>query len=119
MKKIALFAISLSFLISCQEKKEFLPANTDWCPQGLQVGAYAKIEGIVDYENINWCKMIIKAPDATLEVYYTQDGTRQRVVQYAGNIRRTEVEIRRTKAVMRIYDKQGKLAEELQSREYF
>ncbi len=112
--------MGLAMLFSCTSQKAEKPAPVqDWCPQGLQVGAYAKIEGIVDYEDINWCKMVIKGPQATTEVYYTQDGTRQRVVQYADNVRRSEVEIRRTKAIMRIYDKDGNLVEELQSREHF
>lgn len=109
-----------SFLFSCKSNQIAVPsAPADWCPQGLQVGSYARIEGIVDYEGINWCKMVVKRQEATLEVYYTQDGLRQRVIQYVKGVRRTETEIRKSKAVMRIYDDQGNLVEEIRSRESF
>ncbi len=119
MRRFAVFT-GLAVLFSCTSQKveKPLPAQ-DWCPQGLQVGAYARIEGIVDYEDINWCKMVVRGQDATLEVYYTQDGMRQRVVQYAGGVKRTEVEIRKSKAVMRIYDSKGALVEEIKGREEF
>ncbi len=47
------------------------------------------------------------------------DTLRQRVIQYVKGVKRTETEIRKSKAVMRIYDDQGNLVEEIRSRESF
>ncbi|MGC8852972.1 MAG: hypothetical protein ACP5P0_05145 [Hydrogenobacter sp.] len=77
------------------------------------------VEGIVDYENLNWCKMVITSGDVKSEIYFAQDGLRQRWLQYKSGVLRSEVELRRTKAVMRIYDEKGKLVEEIKSKETF
>ncbi len=77
------------------------------------------VEGIVDYENLNWCKMVITSGDVKSEIYFTQDGLRQRWLQYESGVLRSEVELRRTKVVMRIYDEKGKLVEEIKSKEAF
>lgn len=77
------------------------------------------MEGIVDYENINWCKMVITTSNSTYEILYTQDGTRELISQYKGGKKRTEVRVGQTKAILRIYDTNGNLVEEVSIKERF
>lgn len=71
------------------------------------------------YEDLNWCKLVIINGDVRSEIYFTQDGLRQRWVQYKGGVLRSETELRKTKAIMRIYDEKGNLIEEVRSKERF
>lgn len=63
--------------------------------------------------------MVIASGDFRSEIYFTQDGLRQRWVQYKGGVIRSETQIRKTKALMRIYDEKGNLIEEVRSKEAF
>ncbi|SNZ12226.1 hypothetical protein [Hydrogenobacter hydrogenophilus] len=119
--RLSLFAVALA-LFSCTEKKVSVPKTADsWCPTGATINGITSIsvEGIVDYEDINWCKLVITSGDVRSEIYFTQDGLRQRWVQYKGGVLRSETELRKTKAIMRIYDEKGNLVEEVRSKERF
>ncbi len=117
IKRFSIISLLLS-LTACKSVPQETKPVLSWCPQGISSGPM-RIEGIVDYENINWCKVVIELPDAKTEIYYTQDGIRQRVVQYSKGVRRNEVEIRKSKTVVRIYDEKGNLVEEVKGKEFF
>lgn len=73
----------------------------------------------MNYENINWCKMVITTSNSTYEILYTQDGTRELISQYKGGKKRTEVRVGQTKAILRLYDTNGNLVEEVSTKERF
>ncbi len=110
-------------VFSCKERSTYTgkEVTSSWCPRGIVLSGVTNItiEGIVDYEDINWCKMVIASGDFRSEIYFTQDGLRQRWVQYKGGVIRSETQIRKTKALMRIYDEKGNLIEEVRSKEAF
>jgi hypothetical protein len=120
-RRINFFAIALA-LFSCTEKHPSVSKTSNsWCPMGVAISGITNIsvEGIVDYEDLNWCKLVITSGDVRSEIYFTQDGLRQRWLQYKGGVLRSETELRKTKAIMRIYDEKGNLVEEVRSRETF
>ncbi|BAI69690.1 MAG: hypothetical protein KNN13_04265 [Hydrogenobacter thermophilus] len=119
-KRLMSFIIALG-LFSCTGKGTYKEATNSWCPKGVSFSGITSItvEGIVDYEELNWCKVVITSGDMRSEIYFTQDGSRQRWVQYKGGTIRSETQIRKTKAIMRIYDERGNLIEEVRSKEAF
>lgn len=119
MKRLGITLLPFFFLVSCQSQKPEATQTIDWCPKGLKLNGYAYVEGIVDYENINWCKMVITTPSSAYEILYTQDGTRELISQYKGGKKRTEVRIGQTKANLKLYDMEGNLVEEVSTKERF
>ncbi|WP_457601288.1 hypothetical protein [Hydrogenivirga sp.] len=91
--------------------------HEDWCPRGERINGSVYVEGIVDYEGVNWCKFVINRPGAKTEIYYTLDGEGQRVVEYIKGKKAAAIEIFEGKAKMKIYDKDGNVIEELKARE--
>ena len=119
MRKLSITLLPFLFLISCQGQKPEATQTTNWCPKGLKLNGYAYVEGIVDYENINWCKMVITTSNSTYEILYTQDGTRELISQYKEGKKRTEVRIGHTKSTLKLYDTNGNLVEEVSTKERF
>lgn len=89
----------------------------DWCPKGKSINGSVHVEGIVDYEGVNWCKFVINRPKARTEIYYTLNGEGQRVVEYINGKKAAVIEIFKGKARMSIYDKDGNVVEEVKARE--
>ncbi len=95
----------------------FAGGQGDWCPIGKSINGSVHVEGIVDYEGVNWCKFVINRPKARTEIYYTMDGEGQRVVEYINGKKAAVIEIFEGKAKLKIYDKDGNVVEEVKARE--
>lgn len=125
MKKItvmAVFVASAIVFLSCEERASYqAKEGGSWCPKGatLRGSTTITVEGIVDYEDMNWCKLVLSSEGFRSEIYFTQDGLRQRWMQYKNGMLRSDMEVRKTKAVMRLYDEKGNLVEEVKSKEAF
>ncbi|RUM30580.1 MAG: hypothetical protein DSY32_02055 [Aquifex sp.] len=91
----------------------------DWCPKGKSLGKDIYVEGIVDYEGKNWCKIVVRTPYSTTEIYYTPDGSGEKVVNYKEGKKRAEIEIIDKKVFLRLFDRRGSVVEEIKSREQF
>ncbi|AAC07021.1 hypothetical protein [Aquifex aeolicus] len=91
----------------------------DWCPKGKSLGKDIYVEGIVDYEGKNWCKVVVRTPYSVTEVYYTPDGSGEKVVKYKNGKKMAEIELVENQVYLRLYDKNGKVVEEIKSREEF
>lgn len=54
-------------------------AEGDWCPHDKVVvenpSVKIKIEGIIDYEDLNYCEIKIKQKEFTSRIFYTEDGS--------------------------------------------
>ncbi len=98
-------------------------AKGDWCPKDKVIvdnpNIIVKIEGIIDYEDINFCKVIIKQKDIMSQILYTEDGKYYKWIQFEDDKKRTELDIKGKKAVLKMYDKNGDIIEELKSKEAF
>ncbi|MFN3813772.1 MAG: hypothetical protein ACK4SM_04025 [Aquificaceae bacterium] len=125
MKRIittAAFVISTIGFLSCEERTNYkIEESGSWCPKGASISGATTItvEGIVDYEDMNWCKVVLNSDGFKSEIYFTQDGLRQRWIQYKNGMLRSDMEVRKAKAVMRLYDEKGNLVEEVKSKEAF
>ena len=101
----------------------FASAKGDWCPPDKVVvddpNVKIKIEGIIDYEDINYCEITIKQKKFTSQIFYTEDGKYYRWIQYENGKKRTELDIKGGRAVLKIFDKEGNVVEELKSKEEF
>ena len=120
MKKLEVFAgFALFGLVSFNLLAYSKSGIEDWCPRGKKVNGTIEIEGIVDYEDINWCKVVINLPSSKLELYYTADGKLVRVIEYKRNKKRAELDFKEKNIDLRIFDREGNLFEEFKSRETF
>ncbi len=101
----------------------FAATKEDWCPKDKIVvddpNIKVKIEGIIDYEDTNFCKITIKQKEITSQILYTEDGTYYKWIQFENGKKRTELDIKGKKAVLKMYDEDGNVIEELKSKEYF
>ncbi len=99
------------------------PSKGDWCPKDKVIvdnpNIKVKIEGIVDYKDMNFCEVIIKQKDTVSQILYTEDGKYYRWIQFKDGKKRTELDIEDEKAILRMYDKSGNIVEELRSKEAF
>lgn len=90
-----------------------------WCPIGKKLNSTVYVEGIVDYEGVNWCKVVITLPASKLELYYTRDGKLVRIMEYKGDKKRAEVDFKNKNIDVRVFDQNGEIFEEFKSRETF
>ncbi len=97
----------------------FAQEHGDWCPAGKKLNSTVYVEGIVDYEDINWCKVVITLPASKLELYYTRDGKLVRVMEFKGNKKRAEVDFKNKNIDVRVFDPKGEVFEEFKSKETF
>ena len=44
----------------------FAQEHKAWCPIGKKLNSTVYVEGIVDYEDFNWCKVVITLPASKL-----------------------------------------------------
>jgi len=91
----------------------------DWCPKGKSLGKDIYVEGIVDYEGKNWCKIVVRTPYSTTEIYYTPDGSGEKVVNYKLGKKRAEIEVVDKKLFLRLFDRKGSVIEEIKAKEEF
>ncbi|WP_461831359.1 hypothetical protein [Aquifex sp.] len=95
----------------------------DWCPKGKEVivspSVKMTVEGIVDYEDENFCRILINQGTVKTILMFTEKGDYYRIIQYEYGKKRTELDIKGRKAVLKIFDQKGEVVEELRSREAF
>ena len=96
-----------------------VPKKEDWCFRDKKIGDTIYIKGIVDYKDMNFCKVIITLPSSTLEFYYTRDGELIRVVEKKKSKKSVEVDFKDKNVYLRVFDKKGNIFEEFKSKETF